>query len=356
MGRSGERSDAKAATRAARLRYVNLEEPGIARIRRGKGFSYRAYSGRAVGRAARQRIERLAIPPAWTDVWICKDENGHIQAVGRDARGRKQYRYHDAFRRTRDKDKYEHLLAFARVLPRIRSRVEKDLRGSRLTKERVLAAVVRLLDLTHLRIGNEEYARENESFGLTTARNRHASVGSGRVRLAFRGKGGSLNRVEVSDSRLARLVARCQDLPGQRLFEWCDDGDNVRPLKSDDVNEYLRTISGADVTAKDFRTWAATLCAVCTLERLGPRTTQSQRKKAVLEAVREAAGTLGNTPAVCRRSYIHPEPLDAYLAGTLCESMVGYRRHAPRRRWLSADERMLRALLERQHGSLTEGG
>ncbi len=348
MGRSGERIDAKAAARAARLRYVNPEEPGIERVRRGKGFSYRAPSGRAVGRAVRQRIESLAIPPAWTDVWICKDENGHIQAVGRDARGRKQYRYHDAFRRARDRDKYEHLLAFARVLPRIRSRVERELRGSRLTKERVLALVVRLLDLTHLRIGNEEYARENESFGLTTARNRHANVGSTRLRLAFRGKGGAQNRVEVADRRLARLVARCQDLPGQRLFEWCDDDDKVHPLRSDDVNEYLGTISGADVTAKDFRTWAATLCAVCTLERLGPRARRPQRERAVLEAVREAAGTLGNTPAVCRRSDIHPAPLDAYLAGTLCDSLVGDRRRGPRQRWLSGDERMLRALLERE--------
>ncbi len=348
---SGRLADAKAAARAARLRYVNPDDPGILRRRRGRGFTYEKPNGRAVGRADRERIVHLAIPPAWTDVWICPSANGHIQAVGRDARGRKQYRYHEQWRRVRDLDKYEHLLDFAESLPRIRGRVTRDLSGRTLSKDRVLAAVVRLLDLTHVRVGNEEYARDNQSFGLTTARNRHARVGASKVRLTYRGKGGAPCVIELSDRRLARIVARCQDLPGQHLFEWVDDQGAVHPIDSSDVNEYLREATGNDITAKDFRTWAATLSAVCALERYGPRARRTQREKGVLEAVRGAATMLGNTPAVCRRSYIHPEPLESYLAGTLCDSLVWCRGRPPRGRRLSEDERTLWNLLQRQRRS-----
>ncbi len=327
---------------------MNPDEPGIVRRRRGRGFTYDKPSGSAVGRADRERISHLAIPPAWTSVWICQDANGHIQAIGRDARGRKQYRYHEEWRRVRDQDKYEHLLEFAQSLPRVRARVTRDLRGRSLSRERVLAAIVRLLDLSHVRVGNEEYARDNQSFGLTTARNRHARVGATKVRLTYRGKGGAPCVIELTDPKLARIVSRCQDLPGQRLFEWVDDSGQVHPVDSSDVNEYLRETTGEDITAKDFRTWAATLSAVCALEHLGPRVRRLQREKDVLAAVRGAASLLGNTPAVCRRAYIHPEPLDAYLAGTLGDSLVWCRSHARPRRGLSADERMLEKLLQRQ--------
>ncbi len=279
---------------------------------------------------------------------ICESEHGHLQAVGRDARGRTQYRYHPSWRRVRDENKYEHLLAFADVLPRIRARVNRDLSRRKLDKERVLAAVVRLLDVTHVRIGNEEYARDNQTFGLTTARNRHARVGASKVVLSYRGKGGAPCIAELSDPRLARVVGRCQEVPGQRLFEWVDSEGNAHPVDSSDVNEYLQQATDSDVTAKDFRTWAATLCAICTLERCGPRTRRAQREKAVVHAVREAAESLGNTPAVCRRSYIHPEPLDAYLGGTLCDSLAWCRARPTPTRGLSADERMLRNLLRRQ--------
>jgi DNA topoisomerase-1 len=218
----------------------------------------------------------------------------------------------------------------------------------KLDKERVLAAVVRLLDVTHVRIGNEEYARDNETFGLTTARNRHAQVGTSRVVLRYRGKGGAPCIVELSDPRLARIVARCQDLPGQRLFEWVDDEGRTHPVDSSDVNEYLQQTTDSDVTAKDFRTWAATLCAVRALERRGPLARRAQRERAVVQAVREAAESLSNTPAVCRRSYIHPEPLDSYLGGTLCDSLAWCRARPGTTRGLSADERMLRDLLRRQ--------
>jgi len=300
----------------AGLRYVTDGDPGIARRRAGRGFVYLQPGGRRVkDRATLDWIRSLAIPPAWTDVWICSSRKGHLQATGRDARGRKQYRYHPEWRAQRDTVKYDRMIAFAKALPRIRRRVSRDLRRAGLPRERVLAAVVRLLEKTGVRIGNEEYARDNKSFGLTTLRDRHAQVGSKRIRFRFRGKGGKEGEVEVSDARLARIVGRCQDLPGQELFTYLDDEGEVRTIGSDDVNDYIREISGHDFTAKDFRTWAATVMAARALARGEQASTLAGAKRDVVRAVERVAEWLGNTPAVSRKSYVDPSVIDAYLEG-----------------------------------------
>ena len=260
-------------------------------------------------------IRRLAIPPAWTDVWICSSRNGHLQATGRDARGRKQYRYHPRWRAQRDEAKYDRMLAFGKALPRIRRRVASDLHRPGLPRERVLAAVVRLLERTGVRVGNEEYARDNRSFGLTTLRDRHARVGSKRIRFRFRAKGGKAGEVEVSDARLARIVGRCQDLPGQELFAYMDEAGEVRSVGSSDVNDYVREISGHDFTAKDFRTWAATVRAARALAGRGPARSEARARSNVARAIEEVAEWLGNTPAVARKSYVDPSVIDAYLEG-----------------------------------------
>ena len=300
----------------AGLRYVTDGDPGIARRRAGRGFVYLQPGGRRVkDRATLDWIRSLAIPPAWTDVWICSSRKGHLQATGRDARGRKQYRYHPEWRAQRDTVKYDRMIAFGKALPRIRRRVSRDLRRAGLPRERVLAAVVRLLEKTGVRIGNEEYARDNKSFGLTTLRDRHAQVGSKRIRFRFRGKGGKEGEVEVSDARLARIVGRCQDLPGQELFTYLDDEGEVRTIGSDDVNDYIREISGHDFTAKDFRTWAATVMAARALARGEQASTLAGAKRDVVRAVERVAEWLGNTPAVSRKSYVDPSVIDAYLEG-----------------------------------------
>jgi DNA topoisomerase-1 len=260
-------------------------------------------------------IKSLAIPPAWTDVWICTSRRGHLQATGRDARGRKQYRYHPDWRAVRDEAKYGRMIAFGQALPAIRRRVDADLRRQGLPRERVLAAVVRLLEKTRLRVGNEEYARDNRSYGLTTLRDHHAEVGSTRIRFRFRSKGGKVSDVELSDARLARIVARCQELPGQELFAYLDAEGEVRSIGSADVNDYLRDITGQDFTAKDFRTWSGTVLAAWALKELQTVDTEAQAKRNVVRAVERVAEWLGNTPAVSRRSYIHPAVIDAYLEG-----------------------------------------
>ena len=300
----------------ARLRYVSDSEPGIRRKRAGRGFSYIGPSGaRITDRSRLEWIRGLAIPPAWTDVWICTSQRGHLQATGRDARGRKQYRYHPDWRKARDDVKYDRIVAFGQALPAIRQRVDADLRRQGLPRERVLAAVVRLLERTGMRVGNDEYARDNRSFGLTTLLDRHAQVGSRRIRFRFRGKGGKANDVEVSDARLARLVSRCQDLPGQELFAYLDEDGEVRSIGSADVNDYLREISGQDFTAKDFRTWSGTVLAAWALRELKEVDSQAQAKRNVVRAVERVAEWLGNTPAVSRKSYVHPSVIDAYLDG-----------------------------------------
>jgi DNA topoisomerase-1 len=264
-----------------------------------------------------RRIRSLAIPPAWTDVWICTDSSGHLQATGRDARGRKQYRYHPAWTRGRDDLKFERLLDVARVLPRIRERCEADLATPGLSREKVLAAVVRLLELTLIRVGNEEYARLNRSFGLTTLKRRHARVEGSAIRFRFAGKSGQRHEVGLRDRRLAAIVRRCQDLPGQDLFAYVGDDGVPHDISSDDVNEYLREISGIDMTAKDFRTWAGTVLAYRALRALTPVENGRAAKKNVVEAVRLTADQLGNTPAVARKSYVHPAVLEAYMEGSI---------------------------------------
>jgi DNA topoisomerase-1 len=311
-------SDGRASARAAGLRYSTDARPGITRRRAGRGFTYRRPDGTRVADAQTlARIRTLAIPPAWTEVWIALDPAGHLQATGRDARGRKQYRYHARWRTGRDDAKFERLIDFARVLPRIRKRCEADLGRPGLSREKVIAAVVRLLETTLIRVGNDEYARLNRSFGLTTLRSRHARVSGTRVRFRFTGKSGRQHEVGLRDRRLASIVRRCQELPGQELFQYLGDDGEPHDVASEDVNAYLREISGADVTAKDFRTWAGTVLAYRALRALDPGDDDRTARKNVVEAVRFTSDRLGNTPAVARRSYVHPAVLEAYLEGSI---------------------------------------
>jgi DNA topoisomerase-1 len=320
---SGDRIDPRAAAREAGLRYASDAGPGIRRRRRGPGFSYSDADGQVVrDRDTLARIRALAVPPAWTDVWICPWPNGHVQATGRDARGRKQHRYHARWRRARDESKFDRMIEFAAVLPTIRERADADLAQPGLPREKVVAAVVRLLELTLIRVGNDEYARLNRSFGLTTLRNRHARIAGSQVRFRFRGKSGQQHEVGLRDRGLARVVKRCQELPGQELFQYVDDGGQVCDVASDDVNAYLREASGGDFTAKDFRTWAGTVLAYRALLALDPAQSASDARRKVVEAVRETAGHLGNTPAVTRRSYVHPAVLEAYMDGRVGGALV----------------------------------
>lgn len=296
------------------LRYVTDEVPGIRRLRRGRHFSYVGPNGRPLrDRQTLARIRSLAIPPAYEDVWICPDPRGHIQATGRDARRRKQYRYHPRWREVRDENKYARMLDFARALSRIRRRVAADLRKGGMTREKVLAAVVALLEITAVRVGNDEYARENQSFGLTTLRNRHARVRGNTLTFRFRGKSGVQHDVNVIDHRLAKIVRECQDLPDQQLFDYLEDDGSVRRVGSNDVNAYIREISGGDFTAKDFRTWMGTVRCAAILAQAEEAESVTDRKRTVVEAVREVARHLGNTAAVCRKCYVHPEVLAAYM-------------------------------------------
>jgi len=301
----------------ARLRYVSDAAPGIARVRSGRGFRYKAPDGTPVRNAETlHRIRTLAIPPAWTSVWICPTATGHIQAVGRDARGRKQYRYHARWRVVRDETKYNRLIDFGRTLPRIRRRVQRDLAKSGLPRDRVLATVVRLLERTLIRVGNAEYARHNGSFGLTTLRAKHVRVKGPRLRFEFRGKGGKAHTVDVTDSRLAKIVSRCQDLPGHVLFQYIDDVGRRQTIGSSDVNAYLRQIAGREFTAKDFRTWSGTVLAAHTLVVMAEKGAKPNKRQ-VAHAVSVVAERLGNTPAICRKCYIHPAIPAAYLQSSL---------------------------------------
>ena len=314
--------EAKAAARAAKLHYVTDKRPGIKRIATESGFAYHTPDGAPITDEAEiARIRKLAIPPAYSDVWICRDPNGHLQATGRDARGRKQYRYHPRWRLVRDEAKYGRMLIFGRVLPEIRKQVEHDLRLPGLPRRRVLAAVVKLLETTLARVGNEEYARDNKSFGLTTLRNRHSRVQGSRVMFDFRGKHGIEHHVALNDRRLANIVNRCREIPGQHLFQFLDHDGERHAIGSDDVNAYLQEISGEDITAKDFRTWAATNLAAMALAEFERFDTEAKNKKNVLRAVEHVAEKLGNTPSVCRKCYIHPAIFDGYLDGSLLEGL-----------------------------------
>jgi DNA topoisomerase-1 len=313
-------ADPAAAARFAGLRYVSDLRPGIRRRRSGSGFAYTSPTGERIRDPERLRwLRALAIPPAWTDVWISPFTNGHILATGRDKRGRKQYRYHPSWRAVRDEAKYTRMIAFGELLPRIRRRIDRDLARRGMAREKVLAAVVRLLELTLIRVGNEEYARVNASFGLTTLRNRHVRVRGSQVRFRFRGKGGVQHEVGIRDRRLAALIGRLQDLPGQELFEYRDGLGRVHEVTSDDVNAYLRAVASPDISAKDFRTWAATVLAFRALCALDEAASQGEAKRNVVAVVKAVATQLGNTPAVCRKAYIHPAVLDAYVEGTLVE-------------------------------------
>jgi DNA topoisomerase-1 len=309
-------------TTLAGLRHSSDTQPGISRRRSGRGFSYRDPDGRAIRDADTiARIRSIAIPPAWTDVWICPWANGYLQATGRDARGRKQYRYHARYRSRRDDAKFARLIAFAKALPAIRKRVDEDLSRSGLPREKVLAAVVRLLELTLIRVGNDEYARLNRSFGLTTLRDRHAIIDGSTVTFRFRGKSGLQHEVGLRDRRLAAVVRRCRDLPGQELFQYVDEAGEPRDVASDDVNGYLAEIAPG-VTAKDFRTWAGTVLAFRALRALGDGTTDREKQRNVAAAIRNAAENLGNTAAVARQAYVHPAVVDAYLDGKIRTALV----------------------------------
>jgi DNA topoisomerase I len=311
-------SHAEHHAKAAGLTYVSDLEPGIRRKKTGTGFSYWSPSRKLIGdEPTLARIRKLAVPPAWSEVWICPDANGHIQATGRDARGRKQYRYHDDWRGVRDQDKYERLIDFAKLLPRIRQRIDADMGRRGTPREKVLATVVSLLDKTLIRVGNGEYAKENGSYGLTTLRTRHLDVQGSELRFHFKGKSGKTWRLRVRDRRIARVVRSIQDLPGQHLFQYIDDDGEIRSVRSTDVNDYLREIAAAEVSAKDFRTWAGTVLAVMALGAIGPFTTQTQAKMNVRRAIEAVAAKLGNTATICRKCYIHPQVVALYLEGTL---------------------------------------
>jgi DNA topoisomerase I len=310
------------AADAAGLHYVTDTQPGLGRQKVGRAFRYVGRRGRVL-RDPRtlERIRSLVIPPAWTDVWICPDALGHIQVTGRDARGRKQYRYHPRWRTVRDDAKYGRMLAFGQALPIIRARIEEDLARRGLSRRKVLAAVIKLLETTLIRVGNEEYARDNGSFGLTTLRGRHASIKGSTVKFRFRGKSGKVHEIGVQDRRLSRIVKSCQELPGQELFQYVDGHGRRRAITSSDVNDYLREVTGQGFTAKDFRTWAGTVLAAWALQELPPVRTKADAKKNVLRAVERVAGRLGNTVAICRKCYVHPVVFDAYLEGTLVETL-----------------------------------
>ena len=324
---------------SAPLRHVGDDCAGIVRERVRASFRYRDADGRLVRDAATlDRIRTLAIPPAWEKVWICPAANGHLQATGRDAKGRKQYRYHPAFRSTKEGEKFSRLAAFGRALPKLRKQVEADLQLPDLPREKVLAAVVKLLDRTHLRVGNAEYVRANGSFGLSTLLDRHVSFPGDKLRVKFRGKSGVWHEREVHDKALARVVRRCRDLPGQELFQYVDAEGSQWPIGSADVNEYIRAAAGGEFTAKDFRTWAGTVTTAARFAQTPLPQTKAAAERAVVEVIKAVAADLGNTPAVCRKSYVHPRVIEGFIGGTLPAARKG--------RGLSRDESRVLRLLE----------
>jgi DNA topoisomerase-1 len=310
--------DPRDAAESAGLRYVSDEQPGIRRRKAGKGFTYVGPRGAKVGdEATLKRIKTLAVPPAWTDVWICADPNGHIQATGRDAKGRKQYRYHPRFREVRDGTKYEHMMAFAQALPAIRTKLKEHMALHGLPREKVLATVVHLLESTLIRVGNDDYVKQNKSYGLTTLQDQHVKVDGAALRFRFKGKSGKTWSLQVKDRRIAKIVKACQDLPGQELFQYIDEDGVQRDVTSADVNAYLKEITGTEITAKDFRTWAGTVLAALALKEFETFDTQARAKKNVRAAIESVSAKLGNTPTICRKCYIHPEIMSSYVEGSL---------------------------------------
>ena len=302
--------------KAAGLRYVSDRQPGFKRVKTEDGFHYTEPDGTPVeDEDALKRIKSLVIPPAWTDVWITRHAQGHLQATGRDARGRKQSRYHPHWREVRDATKYERMALFAQALPRIREQVEHDLGRPGMPRPKVLATIIKLMEETHIRVGNAEYAKENKSYGLTTMRNKHVHVQGSTIHFDFKGKSGVHHTIDLSDKRLARIIKRCEEIPGYDLFQYLDHDGNHHHITSQDVNDYLREITGEHFTAKDFRTWAGSVLAGQMLREIGPFTTATQAKKNVVQAITAVAERLGNTPSVCRKCYVHPAVLEAYLSG-----------------------------------------
>lgn len=315
-------TDPEEAAEAAGLRYVSDADPGITRVRHGTGFRYLDARGEPVSNERTlERIRSLAIPPAYTDVWICSSPRGHIQATGRDARGRKQYRYHPKWREARDETKFGRMLAFAKALPAIRKKLDEDLARRGHSREKVLAAIVSLLECTAIRVGNDEYARTNSSFGLTTLKDGHVDVSGSRLTFEFNGKGGKPVAVDISDRRLARIVQRSKDIPGQTLFQYLDDDGGRQTVDSGDVNDYIRSIAGEGFTAKDFRTWAGTMAAAAALREMGTADTVKATKANIVAAIDRVAERLNNTRTVCRKYYIHPAILEAYERGELVEEV-----------------------------------
>ena len=314
------------------MRYVSDAIPGFARIATKSGFRYLDVNGKSLrDQAALDRIKSLVIPPAWSDVWICPWDNGHIQAIGRDAKRRKQYRYHPRWRSVRDAVKYERMIHFASALPEIRRQVDAALNLPGLPREKVLATIVYLLQVTLMRIGNEEYARTNHSFGLTTLRNRHVRIDGTDVEFAFRGKSGVQHKIKVHDPRLTRIIRRTRELPGQELFQYIDDDGEPHSIGSADVNDYLRMLTDDDYTAKDFRTWFGTMLAALALLEYEVGDSETQAKKNITRAIEMVAARLGNTPAICRKCYVHPFVLDAYLDGVMHDILLRHRSKKPMR-------------------------
>ncbi len=347
-------ADPMAAAKVAGLAYVSDDQPGIARISHGKHFRYVLPGGKPLSDPDQiARIKSLAIPPAWRDVWICSSANGHLQATGRDAKGRKQHRYHRRWREVRDETKYNRMIAFAKVLPRIRRRAARDLRLPGLPKHKVLATVVKILETGLVRIGNEEYVRANRSYGLTTMRDHHVDVTGQTIHFEFKGKAGKSHSVDIRDRRLASIVKNCQDIPGQELFQYLDEEGQRQKIDSTDVNEYLREIAGADFTAKDFRTWAGTVLAAIALQEMKEVDSQAQMKKNILRAIESVAARLGNTPAICRKCYIHPFVLDSYIDGTMVQVLAQTARQNLKRHLhsLSPEEASVLTLLQRRLAS-----
>jgi DNA topoisomerase-1 len=315
-------ADPVESAKAAGLRYVSDERPGIRRKRAGKNFTYIDPDGNTVrDEKTLERVRSLAIPPAYKDVWICPLTNGHLQATGIDDRGRKQYRYHPRWRQVRDETKYARMMAFGEALPKVRQRTREDLAKPGLSRERVLATIVQLLEKTLIRVGNEEYSKTNKSYGLTTLRNRHVDVEGSHITFEFKGKSGVHHTIDLQDRRLARIMEKLQDLPGQELFQWVDESGVRHTIDSSDVNEYLKEISGQDFTAKDFRTWAGTVLAALALQEFETFDSETQAKKNVVAAIENVSERLGNTPTVCRKCYVHPAVLDSYLDGSMIETL-----------------------------------
>jgi DNA topoisomerase-1 len=343
--------EARQAAKSAGLRYASDEQPGIRRKGAGKGFRYLDVDGKPVkDPKTLKRIRSLAVPPAWTAVWICPQAEGHIQATGRDARGRKQYRYHPDFRAIREDGKYEHMLDFAAVLPKIRATVARHMARKDLSRECVLATIVHLLETTLIRVGNGEYAKQNKSYGLTTLRDPHVKIEGSALRFQFLGKSGKTWRLQVSDRRVARIVRACQELPGQQLFQYLDADGQRQGVTSSDVNAYLREVTGQDITAKDFRTWAGTVLAAVALQEFSEIDSEAKAKRNLKAAIESVATRLGNTVTICRKCYIHPEVINGYLAGDLARNIKGKIHHELSRKLagLKPEEAAVLALLERR--------